>query len=97
MSHSASAKTPAAPTISLPGTKSRYDDLDIITVRENKGGMYSGEGQTVSDDGQRAEALSVITREQCERIIKFAFEMARARGRNSRKFASKRTGKYAMS
>ena len=77
------------PTISLPGTKSRYDDLDIITVRENKGGMYSGEGQTVSDDGQRAEALSVITREQCERIIKFAFEMARARGRKKVTLAHK--------
>lgn len=69
------------PTLSLPGTKSRYENLDIITVRENKGGMYSGEGQIVSDDGNRAEALSVITREQSERIVRFAFEMARARGR----------------
>ena len=77
------------PTISLPGTKSRYDNLDILTVRENKGGMYSGEGQTVSEDGQRAEALSVITRQQCERIIGFAFEMARARGRRKVTLAHK--------
>lgn len=77
------------PTLSLPGTKSRYDDLDIITVRENKGGMYSGEGQKVSEDGSRAEALSVITREQSERIIRFAFELARTRGRKKVTLAHK--------
>ncbi|MES1926515.1 isocitrate dehydrogenase [Salinisphaera sp. T31B1] len=77
------------PTLSMPGTKSRYHDLDIITVRENKGGMYSGEGQTVSEDGTRAEALSVITREQSERIIRFAFELARSRGRKKVTLAHK--------
>src|SRR5699024_12778471 len=43
--------------------------------------VYSGEGQVLSDDGQRAEALSVVTREQCERILRFAYELARAQGR----------------
>jgi len=69
------------PTLSMPGARSRYNGLDIITVRENQGGMYSGEGQVLSDDGQRAEALSVVTREQCERILRFAYELARAQGR----------------
>ncbi|MES1956178.1 isocitrate dehydrogenase [Salinisphaera hydrothermalis] len=77
------------PTLSLPGTKSRYDNLDIITVRENTGGMYSGQGQTVSEDGNRAEALSVITRSESERIIRFAFDMARARGRKKVTLAHK--------
>ncbi|MGN8159532.1 isocitrate dehydrogenase [Salinisphaera sp. RV14] len=77
------------PTLSLPGTQSRYHDLDIIIVRENKGGMYSGEGQTVSADGNRAEALSVVTREQSERIVRFAFDMARARGRSKVTLAHK--------
>ncbi len=77
------------PTLSMPGTKSRYDNLDIITVRENTGGMYSGQGQTVSEDGNRAEALSVITRSESERIIRFAFEMARARGRKKVTLAHK--------
>jgi len=77
------------PTISIPGTKSRYDNLDIITVRENTGGMYSGQGQKVSEDGNRAEALSVITRGESERIIRFAFEMARARGRKKVTMAHK--------
>src|SRR5699024_7778917 len=69
------------PTLSMPGSRSRYSGLDIITVRENQGGMYSGEGQMVSPDGSKAQALSVVTREQCERIIRFAYELARARGR----------------
>ncbi|KEZ79084.1 isocitrate dehydrogenase [Salinisphaera hydrothermalis] len=77
------------PTLSLPGTKSRYDNLDIITVRENTGGMYSGQGQTVSEDGNRAEALSVITRSESEHILRFAFEMARARGRKKVTLAHK--------
>lgn len=69
------------PAVSMAGAKPLYDDLDIIIVRENEHGMYSGEGQTLSDDGERAEACSVITRSQSERIIRFAFELARARGR----------------
>ena len=69
------------PVISFPGTKSRYDNIDIITIRENTEGMYSGLGQTVSDDGERAEALSVVTRSESRRIIRFAFETARQSGR----------------
>jgi isocitrate dehydrogenase (NAD+) len=77
------------PTQSMPGAKSRYEGLDIITVRENQGGMYSGEGQVITDDGNRAEALSVITRGQSERIIRFAFDLARARGRKKVSIAHK--------
>lgn len=65
------------PVISFEGTKARYDNIDIITVRENTEGMYSGRGQVVSDDDRIAEALSVITREGSERILKFAFDLAR--------------------
>lgn len=69
------------PTISMPGARSRYSGLDILTVRENQGGMYSGQGQMVSPDGNTAQALSVVTREQCEHIIRFGYELARAHGR----------------
>ncbi|PJG60536.1 isocitrate dehydrogenase [Aeromonas cavernicola] len=65
------------PVISFKGTKSRYDNIDIITVRENTEGMYSGAGQKRSDDNQTAEAMSIITREGAERIAIFAFELAR--------------------
>ncbi len=69
------------PVLSFKGTKSRYDNIDIITVRENTEGMYSGAGHKRSDDNQSAEAMSIITREGAERIVTFAFELARQEGR----------------
>ncbi|WP_347330662.1 isocitrate dehydrogenase [Marinimicrobium locisalis] len=64
------------PVVSFEGTQSRYKDIDIVTVRENTEGMYSGRGQIVSDDDTVAEALSVITRGGAERILRAAFELA---------------------
>lgn len=69
------------PVKSFEGTKARYDDIDIITVRENTQGMYSGLGQVVSDDGNEAEAMSKITREGAEKIVTFAYELAQREGR----------------
>ncbi|OKY26312.1 MULTISPECIES: isocitrate dehydrogenase [Thalassotalea] len=69
------------PVLSFKGTKARYEDIDIITIRENTEGMYSGLGQTVSEDGAHAEAMSLITREGAERIVEFAYETARKEGR----------------
>jgi len=69
------------PVISFAGTKARYQDIDIITVRENTEGMYSGEGQTVSDDDTLAQAISVVTRGGADRILRFAFDLARREGR----------------
>lgn len=64
------------PVISFAGTKARYDNIDIITVRENTQGMYAGVKQFVSDDGEIAEATSVITRRASEQIVTFAYELA---------------------
>lgn len=69
------------PVISFKGTKARYEDINIITVRENTEGMYSGLGQVVSEDGAIAEAKSKITREGAERIVRFAYELAKREGR----------------
>ncbi|KKO50135.1 isocitrate dehydrogenase [Arsukibacterium sp. MJ3] len=69
------------PVISFKGTKARYDNIDIITIRENTEGMYSGHRQQVSADGLIAEASSIITREGAERIAVFAFETARRENR----------------
>lgn len=69
------------PVISFKGTKARYDDINIITVRENTQGMYSGLGQVVSEDGTEAEAMSKITRDGAERIVRFAYELAKREGR----------------
>jgi isocitrate dehydrogenase (NAD+) len=69
------------PALSIPGTVSRYDDVDIITVRENLEGLYSGVGHIRSEDGQRAELRSVITRKGSQRVLRYAFDMARRVGR----------------
>lgn len=69
------------PVVSFKGTQARYEDIDIITIRENTEGMYSGLGQTTSADGSEAEALSKVTRAGCERIVRFAYELARREGR----------------
>ena len=69
------------PVLSFKGTKARYENIDIITIRENTQGMYSGLGQTVTKDGAHAEAMSLITREGAERIVEFAYETARKEGR----------------
>lgn len=69
------------PVRSFKGTKARYEDIDIITIRENTEGMYSGLGQVVSEDGMVAEAMSKITRSGAEQIVRFAYELARREGR----------------
>lgn len=69
------------PVVSFNGTKARYEDIDIITIRENTEGMYSGLGQTTKADGSEAEAMSRVTRVGCERIVRFAFETARRENR----------------
>lgn len=69
------------PAISFEGTAARYQDVDIITVRENTEGMYSGVGQSLSDDGEVAKAISRITRGGARKIATFAYELARKEGR----------------
>lgn len=69
------------PVLSFKGTQARYENIDIITVRENTEGMYSGLGQTVSEDGSTAEATSIITRQGAEQIATFAYELARKENR----------------
>lgn len=69
------------PVISFDGTKSRYKNINILTIRENTEGMYSGIGQKISADGLSAEAVSVITKKGAEDIVRFAFETARKEGR----------------
>ncbi len=69
------------PAISFPNTKSRYNGIDMITVRENTEGAYIGEGQTLSEDGEVAMLTQKITRKGSERIVRYAFDMARKQGR----------------
>lgn len=70
------------PAKSFPNTKSRFPSgVDLITVRENTEGLYIGDGQALSDDGEVATATSRITQDGAERVVRYAFELARRTGR----------------
>ncbi|HZP73917.1 MAG TPA: isocitrate/isopropylmalate dehydrogenase family protein [Gaiellaceae bacterium] len=87
------------PCKSYPGVRSRYDNVDLVIVRENTEDLYAGiEYEAGTDDAERVIAelnelqpkkiasgsgISVkpISRAGSERIIRFAFEYARAHGR----------------
>ena len=70
------------PAKSFPNTKSRFPSgVDLITVRENTEGAYIGEGQHLSEDGETAVLTQKVTRRGSERIVRYAFELARRTGR----------------
>jgi isocitrate dehydrogenase (NAD+) len=69
------------PAISYPGVPSRYENVDLVVVRENTEGLYSGI-EKIDKDRTRAESVNLITRKASERIVKFAFEYSRREGRN---------------
>ena len=69
------------PAKSLPGVPSRYEDVDIVLVRENTEGLYAGIEHYVGPGRQAAESIAIITRACSERVIDFAFSYARRAGR----------------
>jgi isocitrate dehydrogenase (NAD+) len=70
------------PAKSFPNTKSRFPSgVDLVTVRENTEGAYIGEGQALSEDGETAVLTQKVTRRGSERIVRYAFELARKTGR----------------
>jgi len=70
------------PAISFPNTRSRFpENVDLITVRENTEGAYAGDGQEVSADGDTATLVQKITRKGSDRIVRYAFDLARRVGR----------------
>jgi len=60
---------------SYKGVPSRYKNIDLVIVRENTEGLYTGIEHMVGEDA--AESIKIITRKASERIAKFAFELAR--------------------
>src|SRR5688572_4522703 len=65
---------------SIKGLETRYDDVDLVIVRENTEDLYAGIEHMVGPDA--AESIKIITRAASERIARFAFDYAVA---NSRK------------
>ena len=66
----------------IPG--GRFENVDIVLVRENLEGLYIGVEHFVAigDDPRAvAESLAIVTRHGCERIVRYAFEYALKHGR----------------
>lgn len=62
------------PCKNFPNVKTRFDNVDIVVVRENTEDLYAGIERQV--DENTAESIKVITRKASERIAKFAFDYA---------------------
>jgi isocitrate dehydrogenase (NAD+) len=67
------------PIRNLPGVKARYQNVDLIVVRENTEGLYSGIEHEVVPGV--VESLKIMTEKASTRIAKFAFDYARSCGR----------------
>ena len=67
------------PVKNLPSVASRYQDVDLVVVRENTEDLYSGLEHTVVPGV--VESLKIITEAASTRIARFAFDYARLRGR----------------
>jgi isocitrate dehydrogenase (NAD+) len=75
------------PVSTLPGVNVPYTDVDLVVVRENTEGLYSGQEHVVVPGV--VESLRIITRTAAERIVRYAFELARRQGRRTVTFCHK--------
>ncbi|MBM4244208.1 MAG: NAD-dependent isocitrate dehydrogenase [Deltaproteobacteria bacterium] len=67
------------PVRNLAGVASRYENVDLVVVRENTEGLYSGVENEITPGV--VTSLKVATEHACRRIARYAFEYAKARGR----------------
>ena len=67
------------PARSMKGLDTRYEDVDLVIVRENTEDLYGGIEHMVGPDA--AESIKIITRAASERIARYAFDYAVANGR----------------
>jgi isocitrate dehydrogenase (NAD+) len=75
------------PVKTLPGIQVPFDRVNLVVVRENTEGLYAGlEHAPVPGV---VESLRVVTRHAAERIVRFAFELARQQGRKRVTFCHK--------
>jgi isocitrate dehydrogenase (NAD+) len=71
------------PAISFDGTSSPFRNVDLVIIRENTEGLYAGIEHfiKVGEEKLAAESIAVITRQGSERVLRYAFDYARASGR----------------
>lgn len=67
------------PVHTLPGVPNRFENVDLVIVRENTEDLYKGIEYMLTDD--IANGVKLITRPACEKICRFAFDYARKNGR----------------
>ncbi len=68
------------PVRSMPGVKTRYENVELVVIRENTEGLYSGLENEITKGV--VQSLKIATRAACERIARFAFNYARERERH---------------
>lgn len=69
------------PARSFEGVRSRYENIDLVIVRENTEEFYAGIEHYIDPSRSAAETIGIVTRSGSERIIRYAYEYARANGR----------------
>lgn len=69
------------PAKAFEGVESRHPECDLVVVRENTQGLYSGVEHYIDAKKEAAQAISYISRDASERVIRFAFEFAQREGR----------------
>ncbi|MFZ1080403.1 MAG: isocitrate/isopropylmalate family dehydrogenase [Candidatus Kryptoniota bacterium] len=69
------------PALSMEGIKSRYENVNLIIVRENTEEFYSGIEHYVDAVKSAAETIGIVTRTGSERIIRYAFDYAKRHNR----------------
>ncbi len=67
------------PAKTYPGVITKFENIDLVVVRENTEDLYAGIEHMVGEDA--AESIKLITRKGCERIIRYAFDFAVREGR----------------
>ena len=69
------------PARSFAGVETRYSGVDLVVIRENTQGLYSGVEHYIDEERTAAESISIITRKGSERIIDYAFAYCKANKR----------------
>lgn len=62
------------PCKNIPGVKAKYENVDLVIIRENTEGLYSGLEHMI--DKNTAETIKLITRKASDRICRYAFDFA---------------------
>ncbi len=69
------------PARTFKGVPARYDNIDLVIVRENTEEFYAGIEHYIDPSRSAAETIGIVTRSGSDRIIRYAYEYARKHGR----------------